>query len=315
MASAETQMARPSSAPPANADDYDDEEALLWEALRRLPTLEERARHAIVTLEDGSRKVADVGRVGPASAARCSAASCAPASTRTTSGSCSRSGTASTVLLLYEAAAVLALLIFRTQVGIVLPTVEVRFEHLNADVEVCVGNRGLPTVLNSITNIFEGAANALHILPSRKRKLPILHGISGIIKPRRMTLLLGPPGSGKTTFLLALAGRLGSDLQVSGKVTYNGHEMGDFVPERTAAYVSQHDLHIGEMTVRETLVFSARCQRYLHDLLLELLRREEASNIKPDVDIDVFMKAAALGGREANIVTEYILKVHVACIA
>jgi hypothetical protein len=31
----------------------------------------------------------------------------------------------------------------------------VRFEHLNADVEVCVGNRGLPTVLNSITNIFE----------------------------------------------------------------------------------------------------------------------------------------------------------------
>jgi ABC-type multidrug transport system ATPase subunit len=49
-------------------------------------------------------------------------------------------------------------------------------------------------------------------------------------------------------------------LQVSGKVTYNGHEMDDFVPQRTAAYVSQHDLHIGEMTVRETLAFSARCQ-------------------------------------------------------
>jgi ABC-type sugar transport system ATPase subunit len=55
-------------------------------------------------------------------------------------------------------------------------------------------------------------------------------------------------------------------LQVSGKVTYNGHEMDDFVPERTAAYVSQHDLHIGEMTVRETLVFSTRCHGvgYLH---------------------------------------------------
>jgi hypothetical protein len=117
-------------------------------------------------------------------------------------------------------------------------------------------------------------------------------------------------------------------LQVSGKVTYNGHEMRDFVPERTAAYVSQHDLHIGEMTVRETLVFSARCQRvgYLHgkhlfisqlkkyfielnslmilmsfsgflDLLLELLRREEASNIKPDVDIDVFMKVPCIDHR------------------
>jgi ABC-type multidrug transport system ATPase subunit len=75
-----------------------------------------------------------------------------------------------------------------------------------------------------------------------------------------MTLLLGPPGSGKTTLLLALAGRLDKDLNVSGKVTYNGHGMEEFVPERTAAYISQHDLHIGEMTVRETLAFSARCQ-------------------------------------------------------
>ena len=48
--------------------------------------------------------------------------------------------------------------------------------------------------------------------------------------------------------------------QVSGKVTYNGHDMDEFVPERTAAYISQHDLHIGEMTVRETLEYSARCQ-------------------------------------------------------
>ncbi|KAM0847154.1 hypothetical protein ACQ4PT_055202 [Festuca glaucescens] len=285
-------MARHTSTPLA-ADDADEEEAPLWAALRRLPTLEQRARHAIVTLEDGSRKVADVGRVGSAER-------------RALLARLLRSGVQED-----NERFLLKLKDRIDRVGIVLPTVEVRFEHLNADVEVCVGTRGLPTVLNSITNIFEGAANALHILPSRKRKLPILHGISSIIKPRRMTLLLGPPGSGKTTFLLALAGRLGSDLQVSGKVTYNGHEMDDFVPERTAAYVSQHDLHIGEMTVRETLVFSARCQRvgYLHDLLLELLRREEASSIKPDVDIDVFMKAAALGGREANIVTEYILKI------
>jgi ABC-type multidrug transport system ATPase subunit len=49
-------------------------------------------------------------------------------------------------------------------------------------------------------------------------------------------------------------------MQVKGKVTYNGHEMTEFVPQRTAAYISQHDLHIGEMTVRETLAFSARCQ-------------------------------------------------------
>ena len=43
-------------------------------------------------------------------------------------------------------------------------------------------------------------------------------------------------------------------------MTYNGHEMNEFVPQRTAAYVSQNDLHIGELTVRETLEFSARFQ-------------------------------------------------------
>uniref|UniRef100_A0A453F0X3 ABC transporter domain-containing protein n=1 Tax=Aegilops tauschii subsp. strangulata TaxID=200361 RepID=A0A453F0X3_AEGTS len=177
-----------------------------------------------------------------------------------------------------------------------MPTIEVRFEHLVAEAEVRVGNSGLPTVLNSITNTLEEAANALRILPNRKRTMPILHDVSGIIKPRRMTLLLGPPGSGKTTLLLALAGRLDKDLKVSGNVTYNGHGMEEFVPERTAAYISQHDLHIGEMTVRETLAFSARCQGVgtRFDMLTELSRREKAANIKPDADIDAFMKILGL---------------------
>ncbi|ERM97072.1 hypothetical protein AMTR_s00122p00119310 [Amborella trichopoda] len=127
----------------------------------------------------------------------------------------------------------------------------------------------------------------------------------------QLTLLLGPPSSGKTTLLLALAGKLESNLKVSGRITYNGHQMNEFVPQRTAAYISQHDLHIGEMTVRETLAFSARCQgvgpRY--DMLTELSKREKDANIKPDPDIDVFMKAASLNGQEASVVTDYILKI------
>lgn len=43
-------------------------------------------------------------------------------------------------------------------------------------------------------------------------------------------------------------------------MTYNGHGMNEFVPQRTAAYISQYDVHMGELTVRETLAFSARCQ-------------------------------------------------------
>lgn len=44
-----------------------------------------------------------------------------------------------------------------------------------------------------------------------------LHVRSNTDEFHRMTLLLGPPSSGKTTLLLALAGKLGSDLQVSQK--------------------------------------------------------------------------------------------------
>uniref|UniRef100_A0A8R7QP68 Uncharacterized protein n=1 Tax=Triticum urartu TaxID=4572 RepID=A0A8R7QP68_TRIUA len=81
-------------------------------------------------------------------------------------------------------------------------------------------------------------------------------------------------------------------MQVSGRVTYNGHGMEEFVAEKAAAYVSQEDLHTGEMTVRETLAFSAECQGTgdRQDLLAELARREGEAGLTPEHDIDVFMK-------------------------
>ncbi|KAL1818654.1 hypothetical protein ACET3Z_013523 [Daucus carota] len=196
------------------------------------------------------------------------------------------------------------------RVGIDLPKIEVRFEHLKVDAKVYVGSRALPSFLNSVWNMLEGFLNCLHILPDRKKNLSILSDVSGVIKPGRMALLLGPPSSGKTTLLLALAGRLDSDLKVSGRVTYNGHEMHEFVPNRTAAYISQNDCHIGELTVKETLAFSARCQGigFRYEMLAELSRREKEANVKPDPDIDLFMKAAATEGQEASVVTDYVLK-------
>ncbi|XP_063945542.1 pleiotropic drug resistance protein TUR2-like isoform X2 [Daucus carota subsp. sativus] len=58
------------------------------------------------------------------------------------------------------------------------------------------------------------------------------------------------------------------------------------------------------MTVRETLAFSGRCQgvgsRYgalmyntclcFPEMLIELARREKDTNIKPDLDVNIFMK-------------------------
>lgn len=43
-------------------------------------------------------------------------------------------------------------------------------------------------------------------------------------------------------------------------MTFNGHKHSEFVPQKTAAYVGQNDLHVGQLTVRETLDFSANVQ-------------------------------------------------------
>jgi ABC-type multidrug transport system ATPase subunit/ABC-type multidrug transport system permease subunit len=196
------------------------------------------------------------------------------------------------------------------RVGIELPTIEVKYEHVTVEADVNTGSRALPSFINFHIELVEVLLSLFHLLRNSKRHITILDDVSGVIKPKRMTLLLGPPSSGKTSLLLAMAGTLAKELKCSGKVTYNGHELHEFVPERTSAYISQNDVHIGEMTVRETLAFSARCQgvgsRY--DMLAELSRRERDANIKPDPDLDIFMKAAATEGQEANVVTDYTLK-------
>ncbi|PWZ31119.1 ABC transporter G family member 31 [Zea mays] len=187
-------------------------------------------------------------------------------------------------------------------VQIEFPKIEVRYEDVTVDAYVHVGSRALPTIPNFICNMTEAFLRHLRIYRGGRVKLPILDNISGM----------------------------------SGNITYNGHHLNEFVPQRTSAYVSQQDWHASEMTVRETLEFAGRCQgvgikygRSPHrisqvllfldclvfdinqpaDMLVELLRREKNAGIKPDEDLDVFMKALALEGKQTSLVAEYIMKI------
>ncbi|XP_039160859.1 ABC transporter G family member 29 isoform X1 [Eucalyptus grandis] len=197
------------------------------------------------------------------------------------------------------------------KVGIQLPTVEVRFEHLNVEADCCIGSRALPTLANVALNMAESALGFVGIRWAKKTKLTILKDVSGIVRPSRMALLLGPPSSGKTTLLLALAGKLDPTLKVGGEISYNGYRLNEFVPQKTSAYISQNDVHLGVLTVKETLDFSARCQgvgtRY--ELLSELAKREKDAGIFPEPEVDLFMKATAIEGVESNLITDYTLKI------
>jgi len=55
----------------------------------------------------------------------------------------------------------------------------------------------------------------------------------------------------------------------------------------------QRDVHIAELSVRETLDFAARCQGVGHKAAeLQLLQQREAElGIAPDPELEAFMKA------------------------
>ncbi|KAH9701690.1 ABC transporter G family member 31 [Citrus sinensis] len=198
------------------------------------------------------------------------------------------------------------------RVGIEVPKVEVRFQNLKVVADVQTGSRALPTLVNATRDVFERILTGLRIFKPKRHSLTILNDVSGVVKPGRMTLLLGPPASGKSTLLLALAGKLDSSLKKSGNITYNGYKLDEFHVQRTSAYISQTDNHIPELTVRETFDFAARWQganegfaAYINDLN----RLEKERNIRPSPEIDAFMKASSVGGKKHSVSTDYVLKV------
>uniref|UniRef100_A0A2N9IZG4 ABC transporter domain-containing protein n=1 Tax=Fagus sylvatica TaxID=28930 RepID=A0A2N9IZG4_FAGSY len=70
-------------------------------------------------------------------------------------------------------------------------------------------------------------------------------------------------------------------------------------------------MHISEMTVREILDFSSRCQGVgsRADVMVEVSKREKEAGIIPDPDIDTYMEAISAKGLKRTLQTDYILKI------
>lgn len=87
----------------------------------------------------------------------------------------------------------------------------------------------------------------------------LLHDVSGYVQPGRITALMGESGAGKTTLLNVLAQRAGTGI-VSGGMYVDGQSLPANFQAQTG-YVQQMDTHVGQTTVREAMLFSAKVRQ------------------------------------------------------
>ena len=87
-------------------------------------------------------------------------------------------------------------------------------------------------------------------------KLHLLKGVSGYFPAGKMTALMGSSGAGKTTLMDVLSLRKTSG-EVTGDIKINGFPQEPDSFRRMTGYVEQFDEQSPQLTVRETVLFSA----------------------------------------------------------
>lgn len=89
-----------------------------------------------------------------------------------------------------------------------------------------------------------------------KTEKTILKGINADFEPGTVNAILAPNGSGKSTFLNALFGRINPNMKVSGEVYFNGKErnLKDWIEE--VSYVEQCDYAFEDQTVLDAIIFA-----------------------------------------------------------
>ncbi|KAI0035475.1 ABC-2 type transporter-domain-containing protein [Vararia minispora EC-137] len=87
----------------------------------------------------------------------------------------------------------------------------------------------------------------------------LLDDVSGYVAPGRLTALMGESGAGKTTLLNVLAQRQTTGI-VRGERLVNGRPLPPDFQAQTG-YCQQMDTHLAELTVRESLLFSAKLRQ------------------------------------------------------
>jgi ABC-type multidrug transport system ATPase subunit len=98
---------------------------------------------------------------------------------------------------------------------------------------------------------------------AKPRRIDILRDLDGLVESGDMLVVLGPPGSGCSTFLKTLTGEIhGFEVDSNSYLNYQGipaNEMHKYF-RGEAIYTAEVDVHFPMMTVGDTLTFAARAR-------------------------------------------------------
>nr|CAN76184.1 hypothetical protein VITISV_033076 [Vitis vinifera] len=87
-------------------------------------------------------------------------------------------------------------------------------------------------------------------------RLQLLRDVTGAFRPGVLTALMGVSGAGKTTLMDVLAGRKTGGY-IEGDIRISGFPKKQETFARISGYCEQSDIHSPQVTVRESLIFSA----------------------------------------------------------
>jgi ABC-type multidrug transport system ATPase subunit len=135
----------------------------------------------------------------------------------------------------------------------------------------------------------------------------VLRNVSGQFDWGKLSMIMGSAGSGKSSLIHILAGNTGAPGQISGKIYYN-----NVAPDASkpmwdrCALVPEHDCHLRDLTVRETLTFAMKL-RVLGTKALKVVEENvklTIVNMHLDAIADVRTKSLTAGQKKLLSIAE-----------
>ncbi|CAJ2504653.1 Uu.00g120470.m01.CDS01 [Anthostomella pinea] len=109
----------------------------------------------------------------------------------------------------------------------------------------------------------EAVGMARKLMGTGQRKIDILRNFDGLVRKGEMLVVLGPPGSGCSTFLKAIAGEhAGIYIEENSYFNYQGVDAKEMHTNHRgeAIYTAEVDVHFPQLSVGDTLTFAARAR-------------------------------------------------------